>query len=272
MTVRATPFTTLLRGRPRSRCRRRRRPRRGGSATWLLTPSPTSGGIEAPSSGHRAPVTVTPAARAVHRQHREHRAGRQVELDRAGRVHDVQLVAAPPRLQRRRTRPAPARRARRARRRRGRGGHPGRRRAGSAAAPSWRRGRRPARCRSPPLSTGWRTTSVCSDAHARPIAEIESRSPTRTLGSSPAALAWSRPPSAAMIVASRGMAATARRSSGAAPVITTDGVACSWAASSAGITRFRFSGRRRQPPSQPTGPASSPCWSSTSVAARASRR
>ena len=60
------------------------------------------------------------------------------------------------------------------------------------------------------LSTGWRTTSVCSDAQARPIAEIESRSPTRTLGSSPAARAWSRPPSAAMIAASRGTAATAR--------------------------------------------------------------
>ena len=35
------------------------------------------------------------------------------------------------------------------------------------------------------LSIGWRTTSVCSDAHARPIAEIESRSPTRTVGVEP---------------------------------------------------------------------------------------
>ena len=38
--------------------------------------------------------------------------------------------------------------------------------------------------------------------------------------------------------------------------------------SSAGITRFRFSGRRRQPPSQPTGPASSPCCSVVTLPGR----
>ena len=124
---------------------------------------------------------------------------------RARAVDDVQLVAAPPRLERADRRRAPARRARRGRRRRGRGGRPGRRRAGSAAVDSVAAWAMASSVSVAALSTGWRTTSACSDAHASPIAEIESRSPTSTSGSSPAARAWSSPPSAAMTTASRGI-------------------------------------------------------------------
>ena len=123
-----------------------------------------------------------------------------------------------------------------------------------------RRGRSPARCRWRPCRPGGGATSACSDAQASDAAVTESRSPTRTVGSRPAARAWSRPPSAATSVASAG---TRRDGAGAQRRCAGDHHDRSRhdGHSSAGITRFRFSGRWRQPPSQPAGPASSPCWS-----------
>ena len=184
-------------------------------------------------------------------------------------MDDVQLVVAPPGLERRRRRPAPARRARRARRRRGRGGRRGRRRAGCASGAYVAAWAIASSVSVAALSTGWRTTSVCSDAHARPSAEIESRSPTSTVGSSPAARAWSRPPSAAMSTASRGIAATARRSSGAAPVMTTTSSSLlhvSLPPPALPGSGSRVGGGSR--PLSPLDPVSSPCWSGTTVAAR----
>ena len=170
------------------------------AAASLLTPRPTSGSRSWSTSGQRAPVDGDAAARAVHREQRERRARRSRSSSTVARARGRRGAGRRPTKPRaRRRRRAPARRARRGRRRRGRGGHglPGEQH-DPLRARARRRRRAPARCRSPSLSTGWRTTSACSVAHASPAAETESRSPTRTAGASPAARAWSSPPSAAM--------------------------------------------------------------------------
>ena len=132
-----------------------------------------------------------------------------------------------------------------------------------------RRGRWPARCRSPPCRRGAGRPRCAPSPRPGPSAETESRSPTSTVGSSPASRAWSSPPSAAI---DHGLGGTARDGARVERRCSGDhgdrAGRCGSCHPSAGITRFRFSGRRRQPPSQPTGPVSSPCSSGTTVAGR----
>ena len=85
--------------------------------------------------------------------------------------------------------------------------------------------------------------------------------------SSPAAKAWSSPPSAAMSVAPAGTARDGAPVERGGSGDHDDRLG--HMDSSAGITRIRFSGRRRRPPSQPTEPVSSPCWSATTLAGAA---
>ena len=194
----------------------------GGSATWLLTPRPVerfeavvgqrpAGAGDADAVGRRR---ASRARRTSCRRAGRAGGGRARARRAAGRV-----PTTPPAGRRR---PAPGRRARRARRRRDRADRPGRRAAGCG---------RDRRCRGVgdgqlgvrrlPCRSGGGRPSVCSEAQANPMAETESRSPTSTDGSRPAARAWSSPPSAATSTASAGTAPTARASSGAAPVMTT---------------------------------------------------
>ncbi len=206
---RSTTFTRRLRGRSRSRCRRRRRPRRAARRPGCSRRGRRAAGSRRrrAASARRSRVTprhgpciastentvpagrsssIEPGAWTTYSWSLPHHASNEPHAASSGAPSAPSAATA---WSRRSPWPATSRI-----------------RCGASVA-AWATA---SSVSVAPLSTGWRTTSVCSDAHARPIAEIESRSPTRMLGSSPAALAWSRPPSAAMIVASRGMAATAR--------------------------------------------------------------
>ena len=189
---------------------------------WLLIPRVLHGVSDASVSGQSRAGDIDPVAGTVEGQQGERGGRRQVDRRRPARVDHVHRGRRRAGDARSRIAPVPDWRGRRAcpthdrtarRRRRARAGVSAsvieaRRIASSVSVASLSTG-----CSS--ISSSW------AYAHILPWAEMLSRSPTSTAGRSPAATAWSRPLSAAMIIASASASVTARCESGPPPTTTT---------------------------------------------------